>query len=453
MTDTPHLTAIILAAGEGSRMKSRLPKPLHEVAGLSLLGHAMASVHAIGEARITVVVGSGAEKVRAAAEALAPDVGFATQEERLGTAHAVLAARDALGAGGEAVVLYADTPFIRPETLAAMAAERAAGADVVVLGFRAATPGGYGRLVMEGDRLAAIVEAKDADAATLAIDLCNSGVMMADAATLLSLLEAVGNENAKGEYYLTDIVGIANHRGLTARVVECPEAETMGVNDRADLATAEAAFQTRARAAAMAGGATLIDPATVWFSHDTALGRDVTVEPNVFFAPGVTVEDDATIRANSHLEGCRVASGAVIGPFARLRPGADIGADARVGNFVEVKNASFAAGAKANHLTYVGDASVGAGANIGAGVVTCNYDGVMKHRTEIGEGAFIGTNASLVAPVSVGERAYVATGSVVTRDVAPDALAISRARQEEKPGFASRLRARLVAMKAKRDGA
>ncbi|MEO1612168.1 MAG: DapH/DapD/GlmU-related protein, partial [Pseudomonadota bacterium] len=280
---------------------------------------------------------------------------------------------------------------------------------------------------------------------------CNSGVMMADAATLLSLLEAVGDDNAKGEFYLTDVVGIANGRDLTARVVECPEEETMGVNDRADLAAAEAAFQARARSAAMDAGATLIDPSATWFSHDTTLGPDVTVEPNVVFAPGVAVEAGATIRAHSHLEGCRVGAGAVVGPFARLRPGADIGEGARVGNFVEVKNATFGAGAKANHLAYVGDAAVGDAANIGAGVVTCNYDGVMKHRTEIGEDAFIGTNSSLVAPVSIGRGAYVATGSVVTRDVAEDALAIARPRLEEKPGFAARLRARLLAAKAKRD--
>lgn len=448
-------SAIILAAGEGSRMKSARPKPLHEVGGLSLLGHAMASAGSlgspsVGDVRLSVVVGAGGASVEAAALAIDPNADIATQAERLGTAHAVLAARDTLAMGGEAVVLYADTPFIRPETLTAMRGMRAAGADVVVLGFRAAHPGGYGRLIVEAERLTAIVEAKDADEATLAIDLCNSGVVMADAATLLSLLEEVGNDNAKGEYYLTDIVAIANSRGLTAAVVECPEAETLGVNDRADLAAAEAAFQANARARAMAEGATLIDPATVWFSHDTTLGGDVTVEPNVFFAPGVRIADHAVIRANSHLEGCDVGEGAVIGPFARLRPGAKIGAHGRIGNFVEVKNAAFGDGAKANHLAYIGDASIGAGANIGAGAVTCNYDGVMKHRTEIGAGAFVGTNSSLVAPLTIGDGAYVATGSVITRDVAPDALALARARQEDKPGFAARLRARLQAAKARK---
>lgn len=452
MTNAPRIQTVILAAGEGARMKSDRPKPLHEVGGLSLLGHAMASAAAFGSDAVTVVAGAGGEAVSKAARALDPTAGVVFQTERLGTGHAVLAAREALEKGGEALVVYADTPFVRAETFAAMAAERAAGADLVILGFRAANPGGYGRLVMEASRLAAIVEARDADPATLAIDFCNSGVVMAAASDLLSLLAEVGNDNAKGEYYLTDIVAIANRRGMVCAAVECPEAETLGVNDRADLAAAEAAFQTRARAAAMAAGATLADPAVVWFSHDTRLGEDVVVEPNVVFGPGVTVEAGARIRAHSHLEGCLVRAGAVIGPFARLRPGAEIGAGARVGNFVEVKNATLGPGAKANHLAYVGDATVGAGANLGAGVVTCNYDGVSKHHTEIGERAFIGTNSSLVAPVTVGAGAYVATGTVVTKDVAPDALAIARARQEEKPGFAARLLAKLRAAKAARDG-
>ncbi|WP_413788567.1 bifunctional UDP-N-acetylglucosamine diphosphorylase/glucosamine-1-phosphate N-acetyltransferase GlmU [Paludibacillus litoralis] len=441
--------AIILAAGEGSRMKSAIPKPLHAIGGLPLLVHAIRAAETLAPARVTVVTGAGGDEVAKAARAARPDIEIVEQAERLGTGHAVLSARGALAAhDGDAVVLYADTPFIREDTLKAMRARRAAGADIVVLGFRAARPGGYGRLVIEGDTLLSIVEAQDATPAELEIDLCNSGVVMMDAGRLLSLLGEIGNDNAKGEYYLTDIVAIARDRGLAAAVVECDEGETLGVNSRGDLAEAEAAWQRRARAAAMEAGVTLIAPETVFFSHDTRLGRDVTVEPNVVFGPGVTVADGAVIRAFCHLESCAVAEGAMIGPFARLRPGADIGANARIGNFVEVKNARFDAGAKANHLAYIGDASVGAGANIGAGAITCNYDGVLKHRTEIGERAFIGTNASLVAPVNVGAGAYVASGAVVTADVPADALAIARAPQVLKLGFAARFRSKLQAKKA-----
>lgn len=442
--------AIILAAGEGSRMKSGLPKPLHSVGGLSLLAHTIRAAESLSPERLTVVTGSGAALVAKATEKAHPGAVIAEQTERLGTAHAVLAARETLEAHqGDAVILYADTPFISADTLNRMQARREAGADIVILGFRAADPGGYGRLVMQDDALLAIVEAKEATPKELAIDLCNSGVVMADAGQLLSLLGEVGNDNAKGEYYLTDIVAIGRAKGLTAAVVECDEAETLGVNSRLDLAAAEAGFQSRARIQAMAEGATLIAPETVFFSHDTKLGRDVIIEPNVVFGPDVTVADGATIRAFCHLEGCAVASGAVVGPYARLRPGAEIGAGAKIGNFVEVKNAAFGEGAKANHLAYIGDAAVGAGANIGAGTITCNYDGVMKHRTEIGEGAFIGTNSSLVAPVSIGKGAYVASGTVLTRDVPPDALAIARAPQTEKLDFVARFRTKLQAMKAR----
>lgn len=448
-TAYPPIAAIILAAGEGTRMKSALPKPLHKVAGLSLLAHAIRAAETTAPARLTVVTSAAADAVAAAAETAHPGAGTAVQAERLGTAHAVLAARETLAAHrGDAVVLYADTPFIRAETLAAMRARRAAGADIVVLGFRAAAPGGYGRLVTKGADLLAIAEARDASPAELAIDLCNSGVVMADAGALLSLLDAVGNENAKGEYYLTDIVALGRERGLTAAVVECEEAETLGVNSRADLALAEAAFQTRARAAAMAGGATLVAPETVFFAHDTRIGRDVTIEPNVVFGPGVSVADGAMIHPFCHLEGAVLEAGAEIGPFARLRPGTVIGPGAKIGDFVETKNAVFGAGAKANHLSYIGDAAIGAGANIGAGVVTCNYDGVLKHRTEIGEGAFIGTNSALVAPIVIGAGAYVASGAVLTQDVEPDALAIARAPQKQKLNFAARFRAQLQARKA-----
>ncbi len=429
-------------------MKSAIPKPLHEVAGLSLLAHSIGSART-ATAQVAVVVGAGGDKVSTAALAAAPNATIHEQTERLGTAHAVLAAETALAeATGDAVVLYADTPMISAGTLDWMRRTKANGADVVILGFHAANPGGYGRLIVENGVLTKIVEAKEATPEQLDITFCNSGVVWSDAQTLLSLLREVGNDNAKGEYYLTDIVEIANERGLTCAAVECEEAETLGVNSRADLAGAEAAFQHRARTAAMVGGATLTAPETVWFSHDTVLGRDVVVEPNVVFGPGVTVHDDARIRAHSHLEGCVVRSGAVIGPYARLRPGANIGEGARIGNFVEVKNATFGAGAKANHLAYIGDAEVGAGSNIGAGVITANYDGVFKYPSRLGENAFVGSNTTLIAPVDIGAGAYIAGGSIITGAVAEGALALSRAEKQEKPGLGARLMAKLRQMKA-----
>lgn len=441
--------AIILAAGEGSRMKSAIPKPLHAVGGRSLLAHTIEAAKSVQPDGIALVVGAGGEAVSAAALREAPGAVLVEQKERLGTAHAVLAAKDVLAsADGDAVVLYADTPFIQPETLSAMQNARAAGADIVVLGFRAAHPGGYGRLVMAGDALHEIVEAKEATPEQLAITLCNSGVMMADASHMLDWLGAVGCDNANGEYYLTDIVAIARAKGMKAAVVECDEVETLGVNSRADLAGAEAAFQDRARQKAMAAGTTLIAPDSVWFSYDTELGRDVIIEPNVIFAPGVKIADGATIRGHSHLEGCSVASGAVIGPFARLRPGADIGEGARIGNFVEVKNAHFGIGAKANHLAYVGDAQIGSGANIGAGVITANYDGVFKYPTNVGRGAFVGSNSTLIAPSDIGDGAFVAGGSVITGTVEEGALVVARAKAEEKPGIGARMRTRLSEMKA-----
>ncbi len=443
---TTPVTAIILAAGEGTRMKSDLQKTLHQVGGRSLLAHAIASAETVAS-ELAVVIGSSGEEVGAAAAKIAPAATLHTQAERLGTAHAVLAAEEALSsASGDAVVLYADTPFVSASSLQKM---QAVTADVVILGFRAADPGGYGRLIVNGGNLTRIVEAKEASPDELAIDFCNSGVVWAKADILLSLLRNVGNDNAKGEYYLTDIVEIANARGLTCAAVECDEAETLGVNSRADLAAAEAAFQAHARTAAMASGATLTAPETVFFSHDTKLGRDVIVEPHVIFAPGVTVEDGATIRAYSHLEGCVVRKGAVIGPSARLRPGADIGEGGRIGNFVEVKNATFGKGAKANHLAYVGDATVGAGSNIGAGVITANYDGVFKYPSHLGDNAFIGSNTTLIAPVEIGAGAYIAGGSVITGAVEKGALALSRAEKQEKPGLGARLVAKLRDMKSK----
>jgi bifunctional UDP-N-acetylglucosamine pyrophosphorylase/glucosamine-1-phosphate N-acetyltransferase len=445
------VAVILLAAGQGTRMKSDLPKVLHRLAGAPLVAHAMAAARAIGPERIVVVTGNGGEAVAAAARAIDPEARIAHQAERRGTGHAVQQAAPALeGFAGDAIVLYGDTPFIRPETLRAMLAARRAGAAVAVLGFRAADPGGYGELVLGLDGgLEAIVEASDRDGSPPDM-LCNSGVVAADAATLFDLLGHVGTGNAKGEVYLTDIVGLARARGLLTAVITCSEAEAQGVNTRADLAAAEAAFQARARAAAMENGATLVDPATVWFSFDTVIGRDVVIGPNVVFRPGVTVESGATIHEFCHLEDCHVSRGAEVGPFARLRPGAEIMEDVRIGNFVEVKNAVVDEGAKINHLAYVGDARVGAKANIGAGTIFCNYDGVFKHRTEVGARAFVGSNAALVAPVRIGADALVAAGSVITADVPDGALALARGRQEVKPGLALRLMERLRALKAKK---
>ncbi|MGR3491091.1 MAG: bifunctional UDP-N-acetylglucosamine diphosphorylase/glucosamine-1-phosphate N-acetyltransferase GlmU [Shimia sp.] len=443
---------VILAAGKGTRMQSDLPKVLHEIAGAPLLIHAMKSAAALEPARTIVVAGHGAEAVEKAAKAWDENVEVVLQTEQLGTGHAVDQARTALeGFDGPVIVLYGDTPHIQPKTIAAMT-ERLADHAVVVLGFEAADPARYGRLMMTGDTLDRIVEFKDASEAERAITLCNSGVIAADCKTLFTLLSRVGNDNASGEYYLTDIPALAKEDGLTSTVVTCDEAETLGVNSRADLAAAEAAFQARARAQALADGVTLQAPDTVHFAHDTVLGRDCLIEPNVVFGPGVTVETGARIRAFSHLEGCHVSRGAVVGPYARLRPGTELAEDVKIGNFVEVKAAEIAEGAKVNHLSYVGDASIGAGANLGAGTITCNYDGVMKHRTEVGERAFIGSNTMLVAPVSVGTEAMTASGSVITENVPEGALAVARGKQENKPGLARKLRARLLKIKERRTG-
>ncbi|KQB98380.1 bifunctional N-acetylglucosamine-1-phosphate uridyltransferase/glucosamine-1-phosphate acetyltransferase [Loktanella sp. 1ANDIMAR09] len=440
---------IILAAGMGTRMNSDLPKVLHEIAGAPMLVHAMKAGAALDPARTVIVAGHGANLVEKAAKAYDPDVTIALQSEQLGTAHAVAQARDALaGFDGDALVLYGDTPFIRPETLAAMTAARLTH-DIVVLGFETADPGRYGRLIMQDDQLDRIIEFKDASDQERAVKLCNSGVIAADSATLFDLVAAIGNDNAASEYYLTDIIGIARARGLSATVVRCDEAETLGVNSRAELSRAEALFQQNARAVAQEDGVTLTAPETVFFAHDTVIGRDTVIEPNVVFGPGVTVESGATIRAFSHLEGCHVARGGVIGPYARLRPGAELAEDVKIGNFVEIKNAQIAEGAKVNHLSYIGDATIGARSNIGAGTITCNYDGVFKHHTTIGQDTFIGSNTMLVAPVTVGDAAMTGSGSVVTKDVPAGALAVGRARQENKAGFAIRLFEKLKARKAK----
>ncbi|MEZ5912884.1 MAG: bifunctional UDP-N-acetylglucosamine diphosphorylase/glucosamine-1-phosphate N-acetyltransferase GlmU [Paracoccaceae bacterium] len=439
---------IILAAGQGTRMNSDRPKVLHGLGGAPLMAHAMQAGAAFTPERVVVVAGHGADAVRAAVAAIDDSARVVVQAEQLGTAHAVLQAAPELeDQSGDALVLYGDTPLIRPETLERMAKARQ-NHDVVVLGFDARDPGRYGRLIVRGDTLERIVEFKDASEAERAVTLCNSGVVAAAAPVLMELAGAVGNANAAGEYYLTDIVALARERGLSAGVVLCDEAETLGVNTRAELAAAEAAFQARARAEALENGVTLTAPETVFFALDTHIGRDSVIGPHVVFGPGVTVESGAEIRAYCHLEGCHVSRGAIIGPFARLRPGAELAEDVHVGNFVEIKNAIVDEGAKINHLSYIGDADIGARTNIGAGTITCNYDGVFKHRTKIGADVFVGSDTMLVAPVTLGDGAMTATGSVITQDVPDGAMAIARARQEVKPGLARKFFERLRALKA-----
>jgi len=423
-------------------MRSALPKVMHQVAGLPMLGHVLAAARGAGAGRVAVVVGPEAKAVRGFLAKHAPDAVVYEQTERRGTAHAVLAARKELAGGHDDVlVLYGDTPLITPATLKKLRGALARGADVAFLGFRPDAPTGYGRLIMEGRQLVAIREERDATDEERKIGFCNAGVA-AFSGSAAPLLRKIGNENAKGEYYLTDLVEIANRARRKVVALETEAEEVLGVNTRKELAAIEAVFQGRARDAAMAEGATLVAPATVFFSHDTKLGRDVIVEPNVVFGPGVLIADGVTIRAFSHLEGAKVATGAVIGPYARLRPGADIGAKARVGNFVEVKNGIIDEGAKVNHLTYIGDAHIGARSNIGAGTITCNYDGYGKYHTEIGADVFVGSDSALVAPVTLGDGAYVGSGSVITEDVPADALAIGRGRQVVKPGWAAAFRAK-----------
>ncbi len=438
---------IVLAAGQGTRMNSDLPKVLHKLAGVPLFAHALAAARTLDAEKTVLVVGHGGDAVRAEALAMDPDVIVVEQKEQLGTGHAVLQARAVLaGFEGDVVVLYGDTPFVRPETLEEMAKARAKH-DIVVLGFKAADPGRYGRLVMDGPNLERIVEFKDATPAEREITLCNSGIKMAPAGLIFDLLDDVGNTNASGEYYLTDIVEVAQKRGLSATAVSCDETETLGINSRPELAKAEAAFQARARLQALDDGVTLVAPDTVFFSLDTVLGRDVIVEPNVIFGPGVTVETGATVRAFSHLEGCHLGGRSGVGPFARLRPGAELANDAHVGNFVEIKNSQIGEGAKIGHLSYIGDAEIGDETNIGAGTVTCNYDGVGKHRTVIGKRAFIGSDTMLIAPVTVGDEAMTASGSVISQDVPDGALAIERSEQVIKPGLARKLFEKLKSAK------
>ena len=440
------VACVVLAAGKGTRMRSAVPKVLHPLAGRPMVEHVLASARSLSPERTVLVIGPELGAAGFGPDGAAGGVRCVVQAEPLGTAHAVAQTRPLLeDFAGDVIVVYADTPLVRAETLARLVEARREGeAAAAVLGFRPEDPAEYGRLILAPDgTLARIVEHAEAGDDERAVTLCNAGMMAIDGRRLFPLLDAIGNENAKGEYYLTDLPAVVAAAGGACAVAEAPAGEVMGINDRAQLAAAERVIQDRLRRAAMDGGATLIDPATVWLSADTRLGADVTIGPNVAIGPGVVIEDGAEIRPFSHLEGVRVRRNAVIGPFARLRPGSDIGEGARVGNFVEVKNSAVAQGAKINHLSYVGDAGVGAGANIGAGTITCNYDGYRKSRTEIGAGAFIGSNTALVAPVTVGPGAVVGAGSVITEDVEADAIAVARGEQRQREGAAARRRSRL----------
>jgi bifunctional UDP-N-acetylglucosamine pyrophosphorylase/glucosamine-1-phosphate N-acetyltransferase len=443
------VAAVILAAGHGTRMKSSKPKVLHAIGGRSMLAHVMAAAEALSPARLSIVIGSQAPEVGEAARAIRPDVAVAVQNPPRGTGDAVRQAAPSIaGFYGAVLILYADTPLVRSATLDSLVAKVEEGAAVAVLGFKLADPGAYGRLKTNAmGALEAIVEAKDATTDELRISFVNSGVMAVDASFLARALPQLKDNNAKKEFYLTDVVAIARREGLPCAVVEADAEEVSGVNSRAELSEAEAIFQKNARRSAMEAGVTLIDPSTVYFSWDTKLANDVVIEPNVFFGPGVEIASGAVVKAYSHIEGARIGEDVSVGPFARLRPGAMLAREAKVGNFVEIKNSLVGERAKVPHLTYVGDASIGAEANIGAGTITCNYDGFSKHRTEIGAGAFIGSNSSLVAPVKIGDGAYVGSGSVVTKDVEADSLAVARGRQTAFMGWAAKFRAANAAKK------
>lgn len=443
--------SLILAAGEGTRMRSNLPKVLHEVANIPMLSHVMRVCKAAQSDKIAVVIGKGSELVIDVVQNENSNASAHIQTERLGTAHAVLAAREAIEQGADDIlILFGDTPLLAPETLSNMRNVLSGGAAIVVVGFHAKDPTGYGRLLEEGEKLVAIREHAEATEEERAIDFCNGGIMGLSGDHALALLDAVDDNNAKGEYYLTDVVEIANSKGLSVKALEAPESELIGVNTRNGLAEVELLWQNTAREKLMASGVTMQAPETVFLSADTIIEPDVELEPNVVFGPKVVVKSGAMIKAFSHFEGATIGKNADIGPFARLRPGTDLSSDTKVGNFVEVKNAVVHEGAKINHLTYVGDAEIGSKANIGAGTITCNYDGINKHKTTIGAGAFIGSNSALVAPVTIGDGAYVASGSVITEDVPSGALGIGRGRQANKDGMGEEIRARNAALKAER---
>jgi bifunctional UDP-N-acetylglucosamine pyrophosphorylase / glucosamine-1-phosphate N-acetyltransferase len=432
-------------------MRSALPKVLHEVAGLPMVCHAVRTAEAAGGDAHAVVVGREAQKVEAAVRAVTGAVSFHEQTQRLGTGHAVLSAREAIARGhDDLLVLFADTPLTRPQTLIKLRALLADGADVAVLGFRTPDPAGYGRLVVDNGQLAAIREERDASEAERAITFCNGGIMAINGHRALELLSSIGNANAKGEYYLTDVVEIARSRGLTVVAHEAPEEEVLGVNTRVELARVESIWQARRRTELMLAGVTMLAPESVYVSHDTQIGTDTILEPSVWLGTGVSIGSGVTIHSFTHLKDTSIADNCHIGPFARMRGNARLEEGAHIGNFVELKNVAFGEGAKASHLTYLGDATVGAKANIGAGTITCNYDGVNKHRTLIGAGAFIGSNSALVAPVSIGEGAYIGSGSVIVEDVPADAMAVARGRQANKPGYAGTIRQRALAAKAEK---
>ena len=441
--------AVVLAAGDSTRMKSSMSKVLHPVGGRPMVAHVMQAVRDAGIADVALVTGRDAEKVTEAARIDGLTVTPYLQSERKGTGHAVQMASDAIAKGyDDVLVAYADVPLLTSGPLTAARDKLAEGYDIVVIGFNTANPYGYGRLLVEDGELIAIREEKDASDEERKVTWCNSGLMAVNGAKALDLLSRITNSNAKGEYYLTDLVEIARSLGGRVTAVDAPEEELTGCNTRAELAVIERMWQNRRRQELMLSGVSMIAPETVFLSHDTVIGRDSLIEPNVVFGPGVTIESDVVIHAFSHIEGATIASGASVGPFARLRPGANLARNAKVGNFCEVKKAEIGEGAKVNHLTYIGDAVIGANANIGAGTITCNYDGFNKFETRIGEGAFIGSNSALVAPVTIGARALVGSGSVITADVPDDALALGRGRQEVKPGRAIEIRERAKALKA-----
>jgi bifunctional UDP-N-acetylglucosamine pyrophosphorylase / glucosamine-1-phosphate N-acetyltransferase len=440
MTDRTSLT-IVLAAGEGTRMRSNVPKVLHPVAGQSLLAHVLRAIPKGEGASLAVVIGPDHQAVADELKRVRPDAKAFIQRERLGTAHAVLAARQAIARGADDLLIaFGDTPLISAATFERLRASLKSGAALAVLGFRAADPTGYGRLLVDGDQLIAIREHADASAAERAITLCNAGVMAFDGARALDIIEKIAPANSKGEYYLTDAVAIVRQLGLEAIVTETDENEVRGINTKAQLAQAEQVMQTRLRQAALDAGVTIIAPETVYFAADTTFGRDVTIEPFVVIGPGVTIADGAVIHSFSHIVQATIGKNASVGPYARLRPGTSLGEGARIGNFVEAKAAILEAGVKVNHLTYIGDVHIGAGANIGAGTITCNYDGFNKYQTTIGAGAFVGSNSSLVAPVKIGSGAFIGSGSVITGDVPDDALALARGQQTTREGWAKRFR-------------
>jgi bifunctional UDP-N-acetylglucosamine pyrophosphorylase/glucosamine-1-phosphate N-acetyltransferase len=450
MTARTILT-IVLAAGEGTRMRASLPKVLHAVAGRSLLAHVLDAAPKGEGTSLAVVVGPNHQAVADEARRVRPDAAIFTQTERLGTAHAVLAAKDAIAQGfDDLLIAFGDTPLISHETFERLRAPLKAGAGLAVLGFHAADPTGYGRLVVDNGHLTAIREQADASADERKITLCNAGVMAFDGRLALSVLENIGNANSKGEFYLTDAVSIVRERGRDAVVIETGEDEVRGINTKAQLAEAEQVMQARLRRAALDAGVTMIAPETVFLAPDTTFGKDVTIEPYVIFGPGVSVGDGAIIHAFSHIVQAAIGKNTSVGPYARLRPGTSLGDGARIGNFVETKAATLEAGVKVNHLTYIGDTHIGANANIGAGTITCNYDGFNKHKTQIGEGAFVGSNSSLVAPVKIGKGAYIGSGSVIARDVPDDALAVERSQQSLREGWAKRFREMKAAEKAER---